>query len=158
MQNCQMPSHSTFSKQNYVSNSLLKKRHLKKTDICLALSVTPWRTGKSQSWDEMKRRFSEETLPTGKIVFFSFFPILLNPNKLLGKLLLDEETASSQSTRNSGYPQCQKIWPYPRWITSRKKLLLFPNVLDSLKGHRSCMIKSFAYNELLEVLLKVWSN
>jgi len=37
-----------------MSNSVLQKTYLKKTNIPLALSVTPWRTGKTQRWDESK--------------------------------------------------------------------------------------------------------
>lgn len=53
--------------------------------------------------------------------------------------------------------QCQEVSHTQKNKTSRKKLL-FGSVLDSLKGDRSCITKSFVYNKQSEVLLNIWSN
>lgn len=88
---------------------------------------------------------------------FSLFPELPNPNKLLGKLLCGCSQARSKFTIKAKFylSSMSKGFLYPKNITSRKKLL-FGNVLDSLKGDRSCITKNFVHNKPSEVLLNIW--
>lgn len=91
----------------------------------------------------------------------SLFPELPNPNKLLGKLLCGcSQARGSKFTIKAKFyfsPMSKGFSIPPKNITSRKKLL-FGNVLDRLKGERSCITKSFVWHKLSEVLLNLWFN